>query len=879
MEASIMKQRFQVTGMSCAACSSKVERTVAHLNGVKKAEVNLLANAMVVEYDESAVTEKDIIAAVEHIGYGASPADRKAAKGSSPARDRRGAVQEAEKAARSMRNRMILSIIFLVPLMYLSMHHMFYEWFGLPIPPFMTAAFHGPENAVTFAFTQLLLTLPIMYINRRYYENGFKSLFRLSPNMDTLIAVGSSAAVVYGIYAIYAIGIALGRGDMATVSAHSMDLYFESAGTILTLITLGKYLETRSKGKTTEAITKLMDLAPKTAVVLRDGVETEVPVESVKVGDIVFVRTGQSIPVDGTVIEGTASVDQSAITGESIPVEKQTGDPVTGATMNRSGYIHVRAEKVGDDTTLSQIIRLVEDASASKAPIAKLADKISGVFVPIVISIAVVATIVWLILGYDFSFALSIGISVLVISCPCALGLATPVAIMVGTGKGASNGILIKSSEALETAHSIKTVVLDKTGTITEGKPRVTDLVHSDGLTTTEFLRIASSLEVGSEHPLADAIVACGKEQQVDVEKVEFFQSVAGRGVAGQINGKGYIAGNLQMMTENGVPVSHVAELADRMADEGKTALYFAEGGCLIGLVGVADTVKPSSAAAIQGLKDIGIEVVMLTGDNKRTAEAIRRQVAVDRVVAEVLPQEKEKEIRAIQETGRRVAMVGDGINDAPALMRADVGIAIGAGTDVAIESADIVLMKSTLLDVVTAIQLSKAVIRNIRENLFWAFFYNACGIPLAAGVFFGLFGWKLNPMFGAAAMSFSSVCVVLNALRLKFFKPKLASVACPLETVSTQTVQESTFVSDKINQQSKECITMTKVMTIEGMSCNHCKMAVEKALKKLDGVSDAVVDLAQKQAAITLSAPVEDAVLMDAVNEEGFEAVRVESR
>lgn len=874
-----MKQRYQVTGMSCAACSAKVERTVNQLEGVKKAEVNLLANAMVVEYDAATLTEAQIIAAVEHVGYGAKPANSGGEKARNPAEDRRSAMKEAEKTVRSMRNRMILSIIFLVPLMYLSMHHMFWEWFGLPIPGFMLAAFHGTENAVPFAFTQLLLTLPILYINRRYFENGFKSLFRRSPNMDTLIAVGSSASVIYGIYAIYAIGIALGRGDLATVSAHTMDLYFESAGTILTLITLGKYLETRSKGKTTEAITKLMDLAPKTAVVLKDGAETEVPVESVQVGDIVVVRTGQSIPVDGTVIEGTASVDQSAITGESIPVEKQVGDPVTGATMNRSGYIHVRADKVGGDTTLSQIIQLVEDASASKAPIAKLADKISGIFVPIVISIAIVAFIVWLLIGYPFSFALSIGISVLVISCPCALGLATPVAIMVGTGKGASNGILIKSSEALETAHSIKTVVLDKTGTITEGKPRVTDIVHSDALSKMQFLQIAASLETGSEHPLADAVVTYGREQQVTVEKVQFFQSVAGRGVTGQLNGKQYVAGNLQMMTEHGVSVSHAEAIANRMADEGKTALYFAEDDCLIGLIGVADTVKPSSVSAVKALKDMGIQVVMLTGDNQRTAEAICRQVAVDRVVAEVLPQEKEKEIRALQQNGNRVAMVGDGINDAPALMRADVGIAIGAGTDIAIESADIVLMKSTLRDVVTAIQLSKAVIRNIKENLFWAFFYNACGIPLAAGVFFGIFGWKLNPMFGAAAMSFSSVCVVTNALRLKFFKPKLADAMDASIEASTQMVQESTFVSDKKATQEKEKSNMTKVMTIEGMSCNHCKMAVEKVLKKLDGVTDAVVDLAQKQAEITLSAPVEDAVLMEAVNEEGFEAVKVESR
>ncbi len=874
-----MKQRFHVTGMSCAACSAKVERTVKQLKGIQKAEVNLLANALTAEYDEAVLTEADIIAAVVRAGYGASVSGG-SGEGTkqSPHTDRLKAVKEAEKNVKSMRNRMIASFVFMVPLFYLSMHHMFWQWFGLPIPGFMTAAFHGPQNAVTFAFAQMLLVLPIMYINRRYYENGFKSLFRLSPNMDTLIAVGSMASMVYGIYSIFSIGIALGCGDLETVSAHTMDLYFESAGMIVSLINLGKYLETRSKGKTTEAITKLMDLAPKTAIILKDGVEKEVPVESVSVGDILVVRTGQSIPVDGTVIEGTASVDQSAITGESIPVEKQVGDPVTGATINKSGYIHIRADKVGGDTTLAQIIQLVEDASASKAPIAKLADKISGIFVPIVISIAIIAMIVWLIVGYPFDFALSIGIAVLVISCPCALGLATPVAIMVGTGKGANNGILIKSSEALETAHSIQTVVLDKTGTITEGKPKVTDLVHSDAVTAEEFLRIAASLETGSEHPLADAIVTYGKEQNTVVEKIQFFHSIAGRGVTGKMNGKQYIAGNLQMMQENNVATTHVQEIAAQLADQGKTALYFAENGSLIGLIGVADTVKPSSAAAVQELKRMGIEVVMLTGDNARTAKAIQQQVPVDRIVAEVLPQEKEKEIRALQAQGKKVAMVGDGINDAPALMRADVGIAIGAGTDVAIESADIVLMKSALSDVVTAIQLSKSVIRNIKQNLFWAFFYNACGIPLAAGVFFSLLGWKLNPMFGAAAMSFSSVCVVTNALRLKFFKSKFANFIHKTQAETTQTVQYSTFVSDKQSNQ-KECSTMTKVMTIEGMMCNHCKMAVEKVLKKVDGVTDAVVDLAAKQAEVTLAADVADEVLANVVNEEGFETIKVETK
>lgn len=875
---SILKERFQVTGMSCAACSSKVERTVNHLNGVQKAEVNLLANAMTVEYDETVITEAEIIQAVEHIGYGAAPANGNSA--AKPASDARGgAVKTAEKESKSMRNRLIWSFVFLIPLMYVSMHHMLWEWFHIPVPPFITAWFHGSENALTFAFTQLLLVAPILYLNRKYFENGFRSLVRLSPNMDTLIAVGASASVIYGVYAIYAIGIGMGHGDWEAVSAHSMDLYFESAGTILTLITLGKYLETRSKGKTTEAITKLMDLAPKTAMVLQGEQEVEVPIESVKVGDIVVVRTGQSIPVDGVVVQGSASVDQSAITGESIPVEKQAGDPVTGATMNQSGYLQIRAEKVGGDTTLSQIIQLVEDASASKAPIARLADKISGIFVPVVMSIAVIATIVWLILGYSFSFALSIGIAVLVISCPCALGLATPVAIMVGTGKGASNGILIKSSESLETAHSIQTVVLDKTGTITEGKMRVTDVIHTDRMTKEQFLEIAASLEVGSEHPLADAVTAYAKEQQIAPEAMAFFRSIPGRGVTGKQDGHTFLAGNLQMMQEHQIDTAHALEFANRLADQGKTALYFAEENHFIGMIGVADTIKLSSKAAIQSLKKMGISVVMLTGDNKRTAQAICQQLQVDRVVAEVLPQEKEQEIRKLQESGQRVAMVGDGINDAPALMRADVGIAIGAGTDIAIESADIVLMKSTLQDVVTAIQLSKAVMRNIKENLFWAFFYNACGIPLAAGVFFGLFEWKLNPMFAAAAMSCSSVCVVLNALRLKLFRPKLLVEQNTAAASMEQTATETMFYEERNQSNIKENLTMTKTMTIEGMSCNHCKMAVERALKKVEGVTDAVVDLTAKQAEIQLSQPVADEVLMNAVNEEGFTAVRVDGK
>ncbi|WP_101552253.1 heavy metal translocating P-type ATPase [Anaerotruncus massiliensis (ex Togo et al. 2019)] len=846
-----MKQKFDVTGMTCSACSAHVEKSVAKVPGVRSVTVNLLSNNMAVDYDETASSDAAVIHAVEEAGYGAS-----VHAGAASSRPQAKAAPAADPMAAeiaNMKRRLIVSFVFLIPLFYISMGHMM----GLPLPHFL----HGTANALVFAFTQLLLTLPIAYVNRKYYQVGFKTLFKGAPNMDSLIAIGSAAAMIYGVVAIYMIGWGLGHGDTALVEQYSMDLYFESAGMILALITLGKFLETRSKGKTSEAITKLMDLAPKTALVEREGVEAEIPVEEVAVGDLLIVKPGASIPVDGEITEGSAAVDESAITGESIPVDKGPGDRVIAATINRSGYFKFRATKVGADTTLAQIVALVEDAANSKAPIAKLADKVSGVFVPVVICIAVIAAVTWLLLGHTVEFALSIGIAVLVISCPCALGLATPVAIMVGTGKGAENGILIKSAEALETAHTIDTVVLDKTGTITEGKPRVTDIRTADGLSETELLTIAASVEKPSEHPLSTAIVEEAARRNLSLRAVTGFEAVAGQGVAAEVGGVRYLAGNRRMMEENRIELGGFAEKGETLSGEGKTPLYFAGEGKALGVVAVADTVKPTSRAAIEAFGQMGVDVVMLTGDNKRTAAAIQKQLGIGRVVAEVLPQDKEREVAKLQEQGRKVAMVGDGINDAPALTRADVGIAIGAGTDVAIESADVVLMKSDLLDAVTAIDLSRAVIRNIKQNLFWAFFYNSIGIPLAAGVFFSVFGWKLNPMFGAAAMSLSSVCVVSNALRLKLFQPRRAAAS---NTNSNQ--------QEKINPK-EEIISMKKTMVIEGMSCGHCSARVEKALNALDGVT-AKVDLEAKTASIETEGRASDEQMKAAVTDAGYDVV-----
>jgi len=844
--------------MTCSACSARIEKNINKTEGVIEANVNLLSNSMTVKYDETVLSESDIVKVVLNTGYGASSSEKK--KDAPDKNDK----TDAEKEFTEMKKRLIISFIFAVPLFYISMGHML-KW---PLPDI----FHGMENSITFAFTQLLLALPVMIINKKYYTVGFKTLFKGSPNMDSLIAIGTTAAVAYGVFAIYKIGYGLGHMDMDMVMQYSMDLYFESAAVILALITLGKFLEARAKGRTSDAIKKLMDLSPKTALVERNGQEIELPVEEVEKGDIIIVKPGQSVPVDGTIIFGNSSIDESMLTGESIPVEKKIGDKVIGASINKSGYFKFEAQNVGDDTTLSQIIKLVEEASSSKAPISKLADKISSVFVPVVIAIAVISTIVWLIAGATFEFALSIGIAVLVISCPCALGLATPTAIMVGTGKGAENGILIKSAEALEIAHQIKTVVMDKTGTITEGKPRVTDIIVN-GIDETEMLKIAASAEKSSEHPLADAVIEEASKRNLDLYNVANFEAIPGQGLEAIVNDKKYYIGNLRLIDNKNIDINNFEEKSSKLADEGKTPLYFADEKNVLGIIAVADVVKPTSQKAIQEFEAMGIEVVMLTGDNKKTAEAIRKQLGITRAIAEVLPQDKEREIRSIQEQGRKVAMIGDGINDAPALARADVGIAIGAGTDVAIESADIVLIRSDLLDAVTAVQLSHATIRNIKQNLFWAFIYNTVGIPLAAGVFYGLLEWKLNPMFAAAAMSLSSVSVVSNALRLKFFKPVRinnddTSINKGSNNDEIKVNVES--LSDKSNNNGGN--NMKKTFTVEGMSCGHCKAAVEKALKSVDGVENAVVDLQSKTAEVTLSNEVNDDVLKKAITDAGYE-------
>ena len=848
-----MKQKFDVTGMTCSACSAHVEKSVCKLEGIAAVNVNLLQNSMTVEYDEAVLKTDDIIHAVESGGYGAFPQGAKQADAASEA-PRNVAAEEMH----SMKKRLIASFCFLIPLFYISMGHMM----GAPLP----AVLLGNENIMSFALTQLLLTTPVLIINKKYFTVGFKALWNRAPNMDSLIALGSSASYLYSIFAIYAMGWHLGRGNIMQAHHYSMELYFESAAMILTLITVGKYMETRSKGKTSEAISKLMDLAPKMATVLRNGNETEIPVEQVIAGDIVIVRPGQSIPVDGRLLEGFSAVDESAITGESIPVEKQPGDTVIGATVNKSGYFKMEATRVGNDTTLSQIITLVEEAGASKAPIAKLADKVSGVFVPVVICIAVLAAIVWLVLGQPFAFALSIGIAVLVISCPCALGLATPTAIMVGTGKGAEYGVLIKSAESLEIAHQVNAVVLDKTGTLTEGKPVVTDVLPASSVLRNPFLRAAASLESLSEHPLAEAIVLYAKGMEIEPDAAQNLRATAGQGIEADVSGKKIFGGNLKMMQERGIDLGGFAEKAETLAAEGKTPLFFAEENKLLGVLALADTLKPTSKAAVDAFHRMGVDVVMLTGDNKRTADAIAGKLGI-RAVAEVLPQDKEQ-VRRLQEEGKKVAMIGDGINDAPALTRADVGIAIGAGTDVAMESADIILMKSDLMDAVTAIQLSHATIRNIKQNLFWAFFYNVLGIPLAAGVFYHALEWKLNPMFAAAAMSFSSAFVVGNALRLKLFKPE--NTGAPEHKMITEN-----HLSNK-NETNKEAINMKKVLKIEGMMCGHCTGRVEKALNEMDGVT-ATVSLEGKSADVTLSKDISDDALIKTVADAGYEVVDIQ--
>lgn len=752
------KQKFNVTGMTCSACSASVEKAIGKMEGVSAVNVNLLANSMIVEYDESLLEAGTIISAVSDAGYSAG------VDSGTKDQTQKSATNQVQDEIDEMKYRTIVSLSFMVVLFYVAMGPMI----GIAIPSFLV----GLENAATMALTQFLLTLPVLYVNRQYFQTGFKTLWRRNPNMDSLIAIGSGAAVAYGVFALFRIVYGLGHGELELVRHYSHDLYFESAAMILALITLGKYLEARSKGRTSDAIAKLIDLAPKVATVIRAGQELEVPVVELVEGDIIIIKPGQSIPVDGVIVEGNSAVDESALTGESIPVAKGVGDQVISATINKAGSFKFEATRIGDDTTLAQIIRLVEEAGSSKAPIAKMADKISGIFVPVVIVIALAAFFVWLLLGYPFEFALTIAVAVLVISCPCALGLATPVAIMVGTGQGALHGILIKSAESLETAHSIDTVVLDKTGTITEGKPQVTDIIPGSSLTELELLTIGASLEKPSEHPLAEAIVNRAGDDNIQLEKVSDFLAVPGKGIQAKLGEQNYLAGNLAFMHDNKIELGEFESAADNLAEQGKTPMYFADSEGVLGIIAVADVVKPSSKKAIQELSNLGIDVVMLTGDNKRTAEAIRRELGIGTAIAEVLPEDKEREIRNLQGEGKIVAMVGDGINDAPALARANVGIAIGAGTDVAIESADIVLMKSDLLDVPTAIKLSKATLRNIKQNLFWAFFYNSLGIPLAAGLLYPFFGWRLNPMYAAAAMSLSSIFVVSNALRLRRFKP-----------------------------------------------------------------------------------------------------------
>lgn len=849
-----MKQRFRVGGMSCAACSAHVEKSVSAVPGVSMVQVNLLAGSMTVEYDEAVCDAEKIIAAVVSGGYTAAVDDGK--QQSAPAQS-----AQADEALGEMKKRIIVSAVFMIVLMYFSMG----EMIGLPLPSYAA----GMDGMFALALTELVLTIPIVLINRKYYINGFKTLLHRAPTMDALIAVGSGAALVYGIYALVRIGTA-----PTPEAAHSFmhDLYFESAGMILTLVTLGKFFEARAKRKTGEAIAALMDLRPQTAEVIRGGRAIQLPIEQVQTGDLVVVRGGQSVPVDGVITEGSAFLDESAITGESMPVERHVGGTVIGATVSKSGYFVMRASRVGDDTTLSQIIRLVEEAGASKAPIAKLADKVAGVFVPVVMCIALVTAVIWLLAGETPSFALTRAISVLVISCPCALGLATPVAIMVGTGVGAKNGVLFQSAEALENLHNVTSAIMDKTGTVTEGRPVVTD-VQTWGVETEELLSLALSLEKRSDHPLADAIVRYALEKGAKERRVTDFEMVEGQGIRAAVDGVPCMAGNQRMLLANGLALSRsMQELGEKLADAGKTPLFFAANRQVVGTFAVADVLKPTSRAAVRALESMGIEVTLLTGDNKKTAQTIASELGVREVIAEVLPQDKERIVREKQAAGRRVAMIGDGINDAPALARADVGIAIGAGTDVAISSADVVLMKSDLMDAVDAIRLSRQTIRNIRQNLFWAFFYNCIGIPIAAGALWVPFGIKLSPMIGAAAMSLSSVCVVSNALRLRFFKAgeRVKQAGDPIVLPHSEQPNPSETAKNK------EENVMEKTIKVEGMMCMHCVAHVKKALEELPGVT-AEVDLDGGRAVVRAEQLPDDAALTSAVTEAGYKVVGIE--
>ncbi len=832
-----MKQ-YTVTGMSCAACSARVEKAVSKVPGVISCSVSLLTNSMGVE---GTAAESEVIRAVEEAGYGAQSKDAPAAAPSMQAQEDALADRETPK----LKRRLFASLGFLLMLMYISMGHMMW---GFPLPGFLR------DNHVGMGLAQMLLAAVVMLINQKFFISGFKSLWRRAPNMDTLVALGSSASFVWSVYALFAMTVAQARGDGAAVMTYMHEFYFESAAMILTLITVGKMLEARSKGKTTDALKSLMKLAPQTATLLRDGKETEVPIQEVRQGDVFVVRPGENIPVDGVVLSGSSAVNEAALTGESIPVDKAEGDNVSAATVNQSGFLQCRATRVGQDTTLSQIIQMVSDAAATKAPIAKVADKVSGVFVPVVISIAIVTTLIWLLMGKEFAYALARGISVLVISCPCALGLATPVAIMVGNGLGARHGVLFKTAVSLEEAGKTQIVALDKTGTITQGQPQVTDVALAAGVSEQELWSAACALEQKSEHPLARAVVAYAREKGLTAPEAQDFSALPGNGLTGTLNGEKLLGGSQKFISgQAAVPQSLLAQ-AEKLAGEGKTPLFFARDGQALGIIAVADTLKADSPEAIRQLRNMGIRVVMLTGDNERTAQAVGRQAGVDEVIAGVLPEGKEQVIRRLRRQGK-TAMVGDGINDAPALTRADMGIAIGAGTDIAIDAADVVLMNSKLTDVAAAVRLSRATLRNIHENLFWAFIYNVIGIPLAAGVFIPLFGWTLNPMFGAAAMSLSSFCVVSNALRLNFF-----------DLYSTK--------RDKKMKAKKERKTMEKTLKIEGMMCTHCSGRVQKALEAIDGVESAQVSHETGTAVVTLSGAVADDVLKKAVTDAGYEVV-----
>lgn len=867
-----MNEKFNVTGMSCSACSSHVQKSVSKVAGVNKADVNLLTNSMVVDYDENTTNADAIIQAVKKAGYGATRANKE----NTASKNQQSPADIANENAKQMKKRLIFSIAFWIPLMYVSMGHMVYMWLGIDMPYITKNFLHGSSNAITFAFTQFLLLLPIVAANKKYFTNGFKTLKNLSPNMDSLIAVGAGAAIVYGIFAIYRIGYGYGHGNMELVTKYMHDLYFESAGTILTLITIGKYLESRSKGKTSEAITKLMNLAPKTVTVIRDGVEKNIDVSDVVVGDIYIIKSGEAVGVDGVVIEGEASFDEAAITGESMPVAKKKGDNIVSASINKGGFVKAKAVKVGDDTTIAQIIKLVEAASSSKAPIAKMADKIAGVFVPCVMAIALITGIVWLIAGAGTEFALSNAIAVLVISCPCALGLATPVAIMVGTGKGAENGILIKTGEALEAAHLIDTVVLDKTGTITKGQPQVTQVIPYN-IEEKKLLEIAVSLEKASEHPLAEAVIKKCDSENISAKAVKDFKAIFGMGISGVLDGTTYYAGNMKLMESSGIIFDeNISNKIDELSKKGNTPLIFADSNRVIGIISVADVVKPTSAKAISEFKKYGIHVIMLTGDNQVTAEAIRKEVGIDEVIAGVLPTQKEAKISQLKSEGKKVAMIGDGVNDAPALMSADVGIAIGAGTDIAIESADVVLVKNDLMDAVGVIKLSKAVIRNIKENLFWAFFYNSIGIPLAAGVLYPIWGIKLNPMFGAAAMSLSSVCVVCNALRLKRLKLNKGENYSENPNNNILDKQKNISSSNKERKDNMSENGIVKTISIEGMMCSHCTGTVEKALNAVDGVNNVTVSLENKNAVVTVDDTVIDKQLKEVVTNAGYKVTGI---